>query len=224
MDNGNGTITRRGFVKSVAAAALGAGMNTEASASVSAEGAETPERRPNVLVVFTNQQRWDTVGAYGSPMGLTPHPDAMAEEGVRFENAFTCQPLCSPARGLLQTGKYATAHGVWRNGLLLPPENKTVAHYFRGHGYRVGYIGKWHLAATRANKEGVLSTGLQDRQDLRSCSCCPHILFADPWEQVNLIGRRDYRKVADQLKVPLIQRMVAAGEKPPKIIPGRFYE
>jgi len=99
--------------------------------------------------MFTDQQRWDTVGAYGSPMGLTPNLDAMAEQGVRFEKAFTCQPVCSPARGSMQTGKYATAHGVWRNGIVLPSENATLARCFKEQGYRVGYIGKWHLAATR---------------------------------------------------------------------------
>ena len=105
--------------------------------------------RPNVLVVFTDQQRWDTVGAYGmSPMGLTPNADAMARRGVLFEGAFTCQPVCGPARASLQTGLYATAHTLWRNGLPLPQEQRTLAHYFKGGGYRVGYIGKWHLACT----------------------------------------------------------------------------
>ncbi len=104
--------------------------------------------RPNVLVVFTDQQRWDTVGCYGSPMNLTPNLDRMAERGVRFEYAFTCQPVCGPARASLQTGKYATAVGVWKNHIPLPQGEKTLAHYFKEAGYRVGYIGKWHLAAT----------------------------------------------------------------------------
>lgn len=105
---------------------------------------------PNILIVFTDQQRWDTVGCYGNPMGLTPHLDAMARQGVRFEYAFTPQPVCAPARGCLQTGRYATAHGVWRNGLALSADEATLAHDFGSAGYRTGYIGKWHLANTGA--------------------------------------------------------------------------
>lgn len=103
---------------------------------------------PNVLVILTDQQRWDTVGAYGSPMHLTPNLDALAARGVRFAHAFTCQPVCGPARACLQTGRYASANGVWRNGIPLDPDDRTIAHQFKDHGYDVGYIGKWHLAAT----------------------------------------------------------------------------
>jgi len=106
------------------------------------------EGRPNVLVVFTDQQRWDTVGCYGNPMDLTPNLDRMAERGVTFQHAFTCQPVCGPARASLQTGKYATKVGVWKNHIPLPEGERTPAHHFKEAGYRVGYIGKWHLAAT----------------------------------------------------------------------------
>jgi arylsulfatase A-like enzyme len=106
----------------------------------------TESPRPNVVVVLSDQQRWDTVGAYGCPVDLTPNLDALARRGVRFEHTFTCQPVCAPARGSLQTGKYATAHGVYRNGIPLPAEERTLAHVFKDGGYDVGYTGKWHLA------------------------------------------------------------------------------
>ena len=105
--------------------------------------------RPSILVFFTDQQRWDTCGCYGCPMDLTPNLDAMARRGVRFENVFTCQPVCAPARGSLQTGRHGTAHGVWRNGLALPQDQRTLAHCFADAGYEVGYLGKWHLSGTR---------------------------------------------------------------------------
>jgi arylsulfatase A-like enzyme len=108
-----------------------------------------PTDRPNVLFVLSDQQRWDTVGANGCPMDLTPNLDALAARGVRFANAITCQPVCAPARAVLQTGKYATSAGVWRNGFRLPAEERTLAHHFKAHGYEVGYVGKWHLADTR---------------------------------------------------------------------------
>ncbi len=104
--------------------------------------------RPNVIVFFTDQQRWDTVGCYGNSMGLTPNLDVMAGEGVRFDLAFTAQPVCGPARACLQTGLYPTATGCFRNGIPLPDDATTLAHQFAGAGYEVGYIGKWHLGGT----------------------------------------------------------------------------
>jgi len=101
---------------------------------------------PNVLVFFTDQQRWDCSGLHGNPLGLMPNFDRMAREGTHVAHSFTCQPVCGPARACLQTGQYATTTGCFRNGIALPPTAKTLAHYFREAGYRTGYIGKWHLA------------------------------------------------------------------------------
>ncbi len=103
------------------------------------------QRPPNVIVFFTDQQRWDTTGVHGNPVHLTPNFDRMAFEGTHLFHSFTCQPVCAPARGSLQTGLYATRHGVFRNGLTLNPELPTLAHHFRNAGYHTAYIGKWHL-------------------------------------------------------------------------------
>ncbi|MDA0746528.1 MAG: sulfatase-like hydrolase/transferase [bacterium] len=101
--------------------------------------------RPNVLVFFTDQQRWDTTGLHGNPMGLTQNWDAMARRGTHVANSFTCQPVCGPARSCLQTGLYATATGCFRNAIPLPRDRRTLAHHFGEAGYQTGYIGKWHL-------------------------------------------------------------------------------
>ena len=103
--------------------------------------------RPNIIFFFTDQQRWDTCGCYGQPLPVTPNLDRMAGEGVRFVNAFTCQPVCGPARACLQTGKYATEVACPTNHRRLPPGEKTIAHCLGQAGYEVGYIGKWHLAS-----------------------------------------------------------------------------
>ena len=102
--------------------------------------------RPNVIVFFTDQQRWDTAGVHGNPAGLTPNFDRMAVEGTHLFNSFTCQPVCGPARSCLQTGRYATETGVWRNGPALPDHLPTLAGLFGAAGYRTGYLGKWHLS------------------------------------------------------------------------------
>lgn len=102
--------------------------------------------RPNVLVFFTDQQRWDTVGLHGNPLGLTPHFDRLARAGTHIATSITCQPVCAPARSCLQTGQYATTTGVEVNGRSLKPDAVTLAKLFGGAGYHTGYIGKWHLA------------------------------------------------------------------------------
>ncbi|MGH8792012.1 MAG: sulfatase-like hydrolase/transferase, partial [Stackebrandtia sp.] len=103
-------------------------------------------RRPNVIVVLTDQQRWDTTGAGGNPLGLTPHFDRMAHTGTHAEQAFSPQPVCAPARAALQTGRYPTRTECFRNGVALPDDARTLAHRFGDSGYATGYIGKWHLA------------------------------------------------------------------------------
>ena len=103
--------------------------------------------RPNVVVFFTDQQRWDASGLHGNPLDLMPNFDRMALEGTHCYNTFTCQPVCGPARSCLQTGLYATNTGVFRNGLALRPDARTLAHFFKEAGYATAYIGKWHLAS-----------------------------------------------------------------------------
>lgn len=106
-------------------------------------------KKPNILVFFTDQQRWDTCGCYGSENGLTPCLDALAEDGVVFDNAVSCQPVCGPARAVIQTGVYATQNGCYRNDINLPITDDTLAHRMNNAGYKTGYVGKWHLAGTK---------------------------------------------------------------------------
>lgn len=105
-------------------------------------------KKPNIVFFFSDQQRWDTAGCMGQPICVTPNLDAMAAEGVCFTNAYTCQPVCGPARACLQTGKYATQTGCYRNKIALPPGEKTLAACLKEAGYKAGYVGKWHLAST----------------------------------------------------------------------------
>ncbi|MEX0323056.1 MAG: sulfatase-like hydrolase/transferase [Puniceicoccaceae bacterium] len=102
-------------------------------------------KKPNVIVFFTDQQRWDCSGLHGNPLNLMPNFDRLAGAGTHIENSITCQPVCGPARSSLQTGLYATQTGVWKNFIPLDQQSKTLAHHFKKHGYQTGYIGKWHL-------------------------------------------------------------------------------
>ena len=105
----------------------------------------------NIVWFCTDQQRWDTIGCYNPAVDFTPCLDRLAAEGVRFENAFTCQPVCGPARACLQTGLYATELGCYRNDIPLPQGVTTIADRLNQNGYDTSYIGKWHLASTGTN-------------------------------------------------------------------------
>ncbi len=101
----------------------------------------------NIIFYFTDQQRWDTCGCFGQPLDITPNLDALAQEGVKFDNAFSPQPVCGPCRALFQTGKYPTETGCFRNNIMLPAGIKTLGQYIEKAGYETAYIGKWHLAS-----------------------------------------------------------------------------
>ena len=102
----------------------------------------------NIVFYFTDQQRWDTCGCFGQPLDITPNLDRLAREGVKFDNAFTPQPVCGPCRALFQTGRYATDTGCFRNDIMLPSGVKTLADHIEAAGYETAYIGKWHLASS----------------------------------------------------------------------------
>lgn len=141
------SMNRRDFMKIAATGSLGlaGGAFSSALAGAASEGAAA--KKPNIIFIFSDQQRPDTLGCYGQKLPISPNLDRLASEGVRFEHAFTCQPVCGPARAALQTGKWATQTRVVRNNIPLRREEKTMAHYLSGAGYEVGYVGKWHLAS-----------------------------------------------------------------------------
>ena len=105
--------------------------------------------RPNIIFYFSDQQRWDTVNEEA-----TPNLMQLAREGIQFENSYTCQPVCGPARACLQTGMYATQCGCYWNGVPLPQTIRPMAEYFNEAGYETAYVGKWHLASDRLPNVG----------------------------------------------------------------------
>ena len=90
------------------------------------------KEQPNILVLMSDQQRIDTIGAYGlNSVCKTPNIDKLADRGVRYENAFTPTAICSPARASFYTGLYPHKHGVTGNGLCLNPEIRGINHYLK---------------------------------------------------------------------------------------------
>ena len=94
---------------------------------------------------MADQLRWDAVGAYGNPVVSTPNLDRLAREGVRFGRAYVTNPFCMPSRASILTGRWPHAHGLWDNGVRLPPDTPTLATALGALGYRTAIVGKGHL-------------------------------------------------------------------------------
>lgn len=107
---------------------------------------------PNILIIVTDQQRVDSVGAYGSTVCRTPNIDRVAAEGMRFDKAFTPTGLCSPVRCSLLSGVYPHEHRVLTNVGLHPvraqlePQDDRMSPALKSAGYQMGYVGKWHVS------------------------------------------------------------------------------
>ena len=106
--------------------------------------------RPNIVIIFTDDQGYGDLGCYGAKGFETPNIDAMAKDGIKFTDFYVSQAICSASRASLMTGSYAERIGVqgaispWNvNGL--DPSIDTIAKLLKRHGYRNAIFGKWHL-------------------------------------------------------------------------------
>ncbi len=100
---------------------------------------------PNVLWIFSDQHRADTLSCYGDPNIDTPNLDRLADEGARGNNVYSNTPLCSPFRANLYTGQYITTHGVTSLFKPLLPRQPVLPQVLRENGYHTSHMGKWHL-------------------------------------------------------------------------------
>jgi len=105
------------------------------------------DARPNILLIYTDDQRFDSLHITGNPWIETPNLDSIASDGVLFQRAYVTTSRCCPGRVSMLTGKYAHVHEVWNNhperDFLL--DHRTVADVLQDVGYHTAWIGKWHL-------------------------------------------------------------------------------
>lgn len=103
------------------------------------------QHRPNILLICTDQQRGDSLGCTGATWAVTPNIDKLASQGALFHNCYVHNPVCSPSRASLFTGKYVANHGLYANGVPLPAHQCMFTRTLADAGYDCGMIGKQHL-------------------------------------------------------------------------------
>jgi arylsulfatase A-like enzyme len=102
-------------------------------------------RKLNLLFLWTDQQRADTLQVYGQKLDIAPNLNKPARESVVFEHAYVSQPVCTPSRATLLTGLYPHTSGLTENNRTLTAQHKTLPELLNDPAYRTGYFGKWHL-------------------------------------------------------------------------------
>lgn len=109
--------------------------------------------KPNILLIMTDQQRYDSLGCYGFSAIPTPNIDSIGENGIVFKNCYVNNPVCTPSRASIFTGKSLTGHGVYRLNDILPSAEKLFPEYLRKAGYETALFGKLHVSSAVFEKD-----------------------------------------------------------------------
>jgi arylsulfatase A-like enzyme len=160
------TISRRRFLKQQGLFAAGVGASALVGCATTHQTTEqqpSPQpakaaRRPNVIFILTDDQRWDNLSCEGHPFLKTPNMDRIASEGVRFTNSFVVNSLCSPSRAAFLSGLYSHQHGVLVNSDLrvtrFIEKVPTFPEMLHNSGYTTAYIGKLHMGRDNSPRKG----------------------------------------------------------------------
>lgn len=157
--------------------------------------------RPNILLIMSDQHRFDCMGAYGNQEIKTPHLDELSAESVVYENSFCAAPVCTPSRYSLMTGLYPHQHQGYSNHSTIPAGIETFPRILQKNGYKTKAVGKMHFTPTYLNL-GFIEMELAEQNgsgryeddyhnDLMSRNLIDRI---DVWDQV-----KEYRNTAPQI-------------------------
>jgi arylsulfatase A-like enzyme len=205
-----GAITRREFVGSAVASTV---------AATGSRAGRGPRQRPNVLLILADDLGYGDLGCYGRPDYETPHLDRLAREGIRFTDAYSASPVCTPTRCAFITGRYParTAVGLeeplaWRGTLVkagrdvgLSPDHPTVASLLAAGGYDTALVGKWHLGYPP--KYGPLPSGFGEFFGIHS-GAADYVTHADALGENDLFDGRVSVERAGYMTELLTERAV----------------
>ena len=164
--------------------------------------------KKQIVFIMVDSQSTDMLGCYQNPYIKTPYLDALSKEGLTFDAAYTCQPVCGPARSAIFTGLFPHSNGAWTNCVPLYANVKTIGQRLRDHAIQTAYIGKWHL----------------DGGDYFGNGICPDGWDKDYWYDMRcyleeLTPEERYTKRLEQEKPVLDALLVWANETAAKTAP-----
>ncbi len=191
---------------------------------LAAAPARLSDSRPNIILIMTDDQGYGDVAFHGNPKIRTPNMDRLAREGVRFEN-FHVNPVCSPTRASLLTGRYYYRTGVvdtYIGRSMMHPDEVTIAEMLSGAGYRTGIFGKWHLGDNypmRAMDKGfqeslVLNGGGLAQPGDPPFEVHPDGAYFDPWLRHNGAWVREEGYITDVVTDAAIRFIRQESAKP----------
>jgi len=140
-------LTRRGFLR-----AIGVGTTSLAISGCAGSSGEVASKsnvgtkQPNILILMTDQQRFDSLSCYGCEAVSTPNLDRLAKEGALFEHCYSTCPICTPSRASMLTGKTVPAHGVYKLHDILPDDQVLITKRLQSVGYETALVGKLHVS------------------------------------------------------------------------------
>ena len=148
-------------------------------------------RRPNILILYTDQQRWDAMGANGNTEIRTPNLDRMAAQGLNYDRFFVQNPVCMPSRVSMLSGQYPSQLRITHMGVPVPETLTTLPHMVRGYGYRTANIGKIHFLphANRDHRDVHPSYGF-DHMEISDEPGCYEDAYRD-WVRVKAPDQLD---------------------------------
>ncbi|WP_373512323.1 sulfatase [Persicitalea sp.] len=156
------------FLFCIAISALAQTTAPQKHSAARPSAARPSAARPNIVYILADDLGYFDLGCYGNPFNETPHLDSLARHGLRFTQAYSASPVCSPSRAAIMTGRHPARYGLtnfiagnrtndaspvqpapWNP--FLPSSATTLAEWLKPQGYTTGMVGKWHLG----NKEGM---------------------------------------------------------------------
>ena len=175
-------------------------------------GMSPAEEKPNIIIIFNDDQGYQDLGCYGSPDISTPRIDQLAKEGMRFTDFYSSSPVCSPSRASLLTGCYPQRVGI--NGVLsagssqgLNPKHVTIAELLKSVGYATAAVGKWHL--------GDQTQYLPTNQGFDSYYGIPYSNDMFPSKNIKYASNCLFRDSFSEEKIDQIFASLTADEKQP---------
>ena len=142
--------TRRVFLQTTGLSLASLSLSSCAMQTMESDGKKPKSKRPNILVLIADDQRWDQLSCADKPIIpelKTPNMDRLAQEGVYFSNAFVTTPICAVSRASIMTGMYASTHGMNHFRTPIAPNvlSKSYPALLHDNGYRTGVLGKWGM-------------------------------------------------------------------------------